>query len=107
MKLRAHWHFIVKQNLQRTTACYNVHSIRAVLTESTTSQWAHNLREAARHPIVSPKPSPLFWFTTSELLTKPVPAGNRTVPLYLVQPETIFKRIWANPTEEKFFNLAD
>jgi hypothetical protein len=49
----------------------------------------------------------LFWFTTSELLTKPVPARNRTVALYLEQPETIFKRIWANPTEENFFNLAD
>ena len=108
MKLRAHWHFIVKQNLQRTVPCYGVHSIRAVLTESTTSQWADNLRDAARHPIVSPKPSPLFWFTTSELLTKPMPgAGNRTVPLYLEQPETILKRIWSNPVEGKFLNLAD
>lgn len=107
LKLRAHWHFIVKQNLQRTTGAYNVHSIRAVLTESTTMQWAHNLRQAARHPIVSPKPSPLFWFTTSELLTQPVTAGNRTVPLYLDQPEMIFKRIWANPIEEQFFKLTD
>lgn len=108
MKLRAHWHFIVRQNLQRTTPCYAVHGIRAVLTESTTSQWAHNLRESARHQIVSPKPSPLFWFTTSELLMKPpVQAGTRTVPLYLEQPETIFKRIWANPSENTLFNLAD
>jgi hypothetical protein len=107
LKLRAHWHFIVKRGLQRTTPCYNVHSIRAVLTESMTSQWAQNLREAARHPIVSPKPSPLFWFTTSELFTKPTAAGKRTVPLYLQQPEVIFKRIWANPTEERLFNLAD
>src|SRR5437762_4566019 len=81
LKLRAHWHFIVKQNRQRVAAPYTVHAIRAVLTESTTSQWAHNLRL---------KPSPLFWFTTSELLTKPTPAGKRTVPLYLVQPEVIF-----------------
>ncbi len=106
-KLRVHWHFIVKRQLQRTTEPYNIHAIRAVLTESTTSQWAHNLREAARHPLVSPKPSPLFWFTTSELLTKPVPAGKRTIPLYLEQPEAVFKRIWANPVENKLFNLAD
>ena len=106
-KLRAHWHFIVKQQRQRSEAVYNVHGIRAVLTESTSMKWAHNLREAARHPIVSPKPSPLFWFTTSELLTKPVPAGSRTVPLYLQQPEAIFRRIWANPVEDKFWNLAD
>ena len=107
MKLRAHWHFIVKQNLHRTMGCYNVHGIRAVLTESTTSQWAHNLRQAAKENVVSPKPSPLFWFTTSELLTKPTASGKRTLPLYLVQPEVIFKRIWADPVQDKFFNLAD
>jgi hypothetical protein len=114
LKLRAHWHFVVKRQLQRTIPCYGVHSIRAVLTESTTNQWAHNLRVAARHPIVSPKPSPLFWFTSSEMLTTwpanqtPPPApGGRPLPRYLVEPEIIFKRIWANPTEEKLFNLAD
>jgi hypothetical protein len=114
LKMRAHWHFIVKRQLQRTTACYNVHAIRAVLTESTSSQWAQNLREAARHPIVSPKPSPLFWFTSSELLTTwpanqtpPPQPGGRQLPRYLIEPEVIFKRIWANPTEAKFFNLAD
>ena len=107
LKLRAHWHFIVKRQLQRTTPCYGVHGIRAVLTESTTNQWAQNLRVAARHPIVSPKPSPLFWFTSSELLTKPVADGKRTIPLYLQQPEAVFKRIWADPVQEKFFNLAD
>ena len=74
-----------------------MHVIRAVLIESTSSQWAHNLREAARHPLVLPKPSSLFWFTTSELLTRPVQAGGRTVPLCLEEPETIFKRIWGEP----------
>jgi hypothetical protein len=108
MKLRAHYHAIVKQQLQRTLPCYNVHSIRAVLVESTTSNWAHNLREAARHPVVSPRPSSLFWFTTSELFTKLVTTGvPRPQPLYLTEPEHIFKRIWASPAEEKFLNLAD
>ena len=37
----------------------------------------------------------------------PTAAGKRTLPLYLVKPETIFDRIWANPVENKFFNLAD
>jgi len=106
MKLRAHFHFIVKSQMQRQ-APYNVHGIRAVLTESIGKQWAQNLREAARDPIVSGKPSPLFWFTTSELLTKPTPAGKRTIPLYLKEPEVIFKRIWANPSEAKFFSLLD
>ena len=107
LKLRAHFHFIVKQQRQRTTPPYSVHSIRAVLTETTGMQWAQNLRDAAKHPIVSPKPSPLFWFTTSELLTKPTPAGKRSVPLYLQQPEVLFTRIWADPVQDNFFNLAD
>ena len=107
MKLRAHFHFIVKQQRQRSTPVYSVPAIRAVLTETTAMQWAHNLRESAKHPIVSPKPSPLFWFTTSELLTKPMPAGERSEPLYLNQPETVFTRIWADPVQDKFLNLAD
>jgi hypothetical protein len=41
------------------------------------------------------------------LLTKPTPAGKRTVPLYLSQPETVFTRIWADPVQDKFLNLAD
>ncbi len=106
LKLRAHWHYVVKHNLHRQ-APYNVPAIRAVLTESTSSNWAQNLREAARHQVVSPKPSPLFWFTTSELFTKPTETTGRPLPLYLEQPEVLFKRIWANPTEEKLFNLAD
>ena len=81
---------------------------RAVLIESTNMNWAHNLREAARHPIVSAKPSPLFWFTTSEVFTKSVTNGaRRPQPLYLTEPEHIFKRIWASPAEDKFLNLAD
>jgi hypothetical protein len=107
MKLRAHYHFVVKQNRHRNAEPYNVHAIRAVLTESTSANWAQNLREAAKHPIVSARPSPLFWFTTSEILTKPVPAAGKTLPLYLQEPECVFKRIWASPADDKFLNLAD
>ena len=57
--------------------------------------------------MVSPKPSPLSWFTTSELITKPAPAGKRTLPLCLVQPEVIFKRIWVDPVQNEPHNLAD
>lgn len=107
LKLRAHYHYIVKQNLHRTAPCYNVHGIRAVLIESTERNWASQLREAARHPVVSPKPSPLFWFTTSEwFFSRPEP-GQPAKPLYLDQPELIFKRIWASPVEDKLLNLAD
>ena len=58
MKLRAHYHFIVKQQLQRTLPPYNVHAIRAVLIETADAQWAHNLREAAQENLVSNSPSP-------------------------------------------------
>ena len=74
-------------------------------------QWAQNLRVAARENVVSPNPSPLFWFTTSELFTKPqeITEHGKThqLPLYLQQPETVFKRIWATPVEDKFLSLAD
>ena len=95
--------------MQRTSAPYNVHSIRAVLTETETTGmlWAQSLRETARNPIVSPKPSPLFWFTPPELPTKPKPAGKRSVPLYLKQPEVLFTRIWAGPEQDKFLHLPD
>ena len=78
-------------------------------SDSTTSQWAQNLRVgAARHPIVSPNPSPLFWFTTSELITKPVDVNGRMVPnLTWSSRKSSSNGFGANPTEEKCFNLAD
>jgi hypothetical protein len=107
LKLRAHYHFIVRKNLQRALAPYNVHAIRAVLTESIEIHWAQTLRETAGHPIVSQKPSPLFWFTSSEIFTRRMANGQRTQPLYLDQPEWIFKRIWASPVDDTLLNLAD
>jgi len=107
MKLRAHWHFIVKNNFQRTAAAYQVHSIRAVLTETTSTKWRNTLRQAAAHPIVSKKPSPLFWFASSEDITAPVPEGKKTVPRYLVQPEVIFSRLWHGCVDNNAFNLAE
>ena len=67
------------------------------LYPSTQSNWAQTLRETAAYPIVSPKPSPLFWVTSSEIFTKPQKAPVRPVPRYLDQPGMIFKRIWASP----------
>ena len=70
-KLRAHFHYIVRQRHHQEH--YGISRIRAVLIETITSSWAEELRQAANHFTVSgPKPSPLFWFTTSELFTKPV-----------------------------------
>ena len=54
-------------------------------------------------------PSPLFWFRTSDVFTKPREFGGqkRPLPLYLVEPEVIFRRIWATPADDRFLNLAD
>src|SRR2546430_1963084 len=62
-KLRAYFHFVVKQKLQQQF--YGTKRIRAVLTETVDSAWGMKLREASKHFTVSgPKASPLFWFTT-------------------------------------------
>jgi hypothetical protein len=107
LKLRAHWQFTVKQQLQRTMACYNVHAFRAVLTESIDTSWSNTLRLAAREPIVSGKPSALFWFTSSEALTGPLPASGPRKPRYLDEPELVFRRIWHSPVGDKPFSLLD
>ena len=64
-------------------------------------------RRVSERSTIRPETSPLFWFTTSEVLAKPRAHGGWQVPRFLVEPEVIFERIWANPVEDKFFNLAD
>lgn len=102
-KLRAHFHYVVKQ--KKHVEDYGVKRIKAVLVESIDDNWTNNLRIAARHPVVSgSKPSPLFWFTTSDIIfEKPVAvtikSAKREVPLYLEKPEVIFGKIWATPVD--------
>jgi hypothetical protein len=109
-KLRAHFHYIVKQ--RRHQDHYGVSRIRAVLIETISANWAEELRQAANHYTVSgPKPSPLFWFTTSELFTKPVEINkgkrSRQVPLHLTRPEIVLDRIWAAPVDDTLYSLFD
>jgi hypothetical protein len=101
-KLRAHFHFAVKQK-QRLQEAYGLKRIRAVLTETIDDEWAERLRSAARFPIVSgSKPSPLFWFTTSRLFTQ---TNEGKQPAYLTRPEIIFKNIWATPVDDTLHSL--
>ncbi len=109
-KFRSHFHYVVKQKLHRKH--YEVNRIRAVLVESIDSGWANYLRVNARHPFVSgSKPSPLFWFTTSELFESKISGMEKEQPLYLETPEVIFRSIWATPehgdtiTQEEFLSL--
>lgn len=100
LKMRAHYHYIVKQQRNQHPP-YNAPRIRAVLTETTETRWAGNLREAAKENVVSPKPCPLFWFTSSAALT-----GLDGQRRYLNEPEIIFERMWHDPTTDKAFDLS-
>lgn len=103
-KLRAHFHFAVKQK-ERLKEAYGLNRIRAVLTETIDDEWAERLRAAANHVTVSgSKPSPLFWFTTSRLFTQASDGGR---PTYLARPEIIFKNIWATPVDDTLHSLID
>jgi len=92
-KFRAHFQYVVKQELHRRD--YKVHPIRAVLFEAPAGARMDDLSAWASDEIVSgPKPSRLFWFTSSELFTqtKPQQDGKKPLPRFLHQPEFIFVR---------------
>lgn len=110
-KLRAHFHFAVKQK-ERLRQSYGLNRIRAVLTETVDDEWAERLRFAANHFVVSgPKPSPLFWFTTSRLFTQeaadPRDRNSRVQPAYLRKPEMVFQKIWASPVNNVLHSIID
>jgi hypothetical protein len=108
-KLRGHFHYIVKQ--KKHVQEYGVPRIRAVLVESIQDHWMNNLRISAKHPVVSGnKPSPLFWFTTSDILferqvkTK-IKSVEKEIPMYLDSPQLVFAKIWAMPEDDEGVNL--
>jgi hypothetical protein len=110
-KLRAHFHFIVKQR-ERFQKLYGIDRVRAVLTETVDDDWAEYLRQAADHFVVSgPKPSPLFWFTTSRLFTEEVDlqegARTRRIAKHLQRPDIILRKIWASPVDDTLRSLID
>jgi len=114
-KLRAHFHYIVKQ--KKHVADYGIGRIRAVLIESIEDHWTNQLRLHSRHPVVAgKKPSPLFWFTTSDLIfeqkiTARVKGAEKEIPLFLEKPEIVFEKIWATPADDderpQFLSLVE
>jgi hypothetical protein len=105
-KFRSHFHYVVKKKLHREH--YGVNRIRAMLVESIDSGWANHLRVNARHPLISgSKPSPLFWFTTSELFESKVSGQKKELPFYLETPEVIFRSIWATPEQSDAVALEE
>jgi hypothetical protein len=110
-KLRAHFHFIVKQR-ERFKKIYGIERVRAVLTETVDDEWAEYLRQSADSFVVSgPKPSYLFWFTTSRLFTEEVAvqegARTRKTPKHLHRPDIILRNIWASPVDDTLRSLID
>lgn len=100
-KLRAHFAYIARRKQHREK--YGVHRIRAVLTETLDNQWAMHLRESARQPAVSgSNASPLFWFTSSQVLL-----GNGDQPRFLADPRLILRRIWFSPVDDTPLSLLD
>jgi len=109
-KLRAHFHFVVKQKRHREF--YEIQRVRAVLTETVDDEWAERLRQAAGHVTVSgSKASPLFWFTTSRLFVEEVLVqGNgraRALPMHLQNPDIVIRKIWASPVNDTLHSLID
>lgn len=103
-KLRAHFHYVVKQ--KKHGEHYGIKRVRAVLVESIEAHWTNQLRCHARHPIVSgAKPSSFFWFTTSDLLfeekmTVRIKGKEKEIPTFLEKPELVFEKIWATPLDD-------
>lgn len=109
-KLRAHFHFVVKQ--KRHQEFYDIQRIRAVLTETVDDDWAERLRQAAGHVTVSgSKASPLFWFTTSRLFVEEAIVQDngraRSLPMHLRDPEIVIRKIWASPVNDILHSLID
>ena len=111
-KYRKAFHFVVRQKLHRQWKQYQIHRIRAILTETLDAHWADHLRRTAAHPLVSgSKPSPLFWFTTSQIFEKEyeVEKGKHTqrLPAFLVKPDLIFQKVWVSPVNDELVSLLD
>lgn len=109
-KLRAHFHFIVRQRKHEEK--YGIKRVRAVLIETTDTAWAEELREAARHRIVSgERPTSLFWFTASEVFTREREelVGKKTErrPRFLADHGLIFKPVWVSPVDDTLHSLLD
>ena len=88
-KLRVYFHFIART--KKHPEEYGIQRVRAVLIEALDRDRAHQLRTEAQHPMVSGgTPTPLFWFTTSELFTKKEEMRpGRPLARFLVRPEVV------------------
>ncbi len=118
-KLRAYHQFIIKQKKHRDA--WGAARVHAVLIETSDLAAANLLSPATIHPSIRGitldeqgldsdqvieqrrrNASPLFRLTHSDLFAENQPVGDRTLPLFVRQPEVIFSDIWCKsryPTE--------
>lgn len=88
--------------IKKQWSCKTKYKIVAV-----NKQHLDQLRLHSKHPIVSgKKPSPLFWFTTSDFLfekktTVKLNGVEKQIPQFLVKPELVFERIWATAESDE------
>jgi hypothetical protein len=102
-KLRSHFYYIAKKKHIRQD--YGIGRIRAVLIETINTHWAEHLRLAATSPAISgPKPSELFWFTSSEFFAKRIDKSDagriRRIPYFLERPAIVFDHLWFSPLDK-------
>ena len=108
-KYRAHYEFVRQRKHEEH---FGVARLRAVLTEAPDAEQADFLRRLTEHPVVlggrGCKPSPLFWFTSSEFFTKllDIEEGQPTkrthkIPRWLADPTTIARPIWFTPVDDE------
>ena len=115
-KLRAYHQFIVKQKKHRQV--WGIRRVHAVLIETPNHEIANDLWLDTIHPSIRGldlfedgfKPdaiqeqrrqnaSPLFRVTHSEMYAENQLVGDRTLPLFVRQPDIIFDKIWRKPRE--------
>jgi hypothetical protein len=88
-KWRSYWWAITVEKRYRERG---IKQVRGVIVETTTKAWAETLRRAAKQGSISPRPSPLFWFSSSDELRQ----------------ETMFDSIFKTPyNDEQTYSLLD
>lgn len=101
-KLKAHFEFIRQKKHQEL---YGIKRLRAVLIETLDAKWAEELRQASAEIC----PVPLFWFTASQIFSveKPIANGKGRIPLFLMRPEIVLRKVWATTQSDSVVALGD
>jgi hypothetical protein len=98
-KMKNYFEFFVSE---RFRGICGINKVRAVLVETTDSEWAMSLRRAALNANVDADCVPLFWFTSSEVFSTRDKSG---IPRYLRRPEVVLERVWLSTVDEELLSV--